>query len=186
MANARMANSDHDSDLYLSFGPINGFDSSFDESVAPNIQIIDLASSDPLHFPEDAPTANTSIDAGLPNDDVPNQELPTGIRPGQIWLNGGVLMCACPDCRAPMSIRFWLMIADCWQCGTSIELTEEQERQAHRLLAADEAAAAKPTPSTRRSNNEQPHAASPRTAPKSPSRTTRPSPPTRPSGDAPA
>ncbi len=45
-------------------------------------------------------------------------------------------MCACPDCRAPMSIRLWLMVADCWQCGLSIELTEEQEREARRLMAA--------------------------------------------------
>ena len=27
-----------------------------------------------------------------------------------------------------MSIRLWLLVADCWMCGTSIELTEEQER----------------------------------------------------------
>ncbi len=33
-----------------------------------------------------------------------------------------------------MSVRLWLMVADCWQCGTSIELTEEQEREARRLL----------------------------------------------------
>jgi hypothetical protein len=33
-----------------------------------------------------------------------------------------------------MSIRLWLMVADCWLCGTSIELTEEQEQEALRLL----------------------------------------------------
>jgi hypothetical protein len=53
---------------------------------------------------------------------------------GEIWLNGDVLACACPECRAPMSIRLWLMLADCWRCGTSIELTEEQQRQARQLL----------------------------------------------------
>lgn len=52
----------------------------------------------------------------------------------QIWLDGDVLACACPDCGAPMSIRLWLMVADCWRCGTSIELTEEHQRQAMRLL----------------------------------------------------
>jgi len=52
-----------------------------------------------------------------------------------LWLNGDVLMCGCPDCRAPMTVRLWLMIADCWQCGTSIELTEEQERAARELLS---------------------------------------------------
>ncbi len=52
----------------------------------------------------------------------------------EIRLDGGVLACACPECGAPMSIRLWLMVADCWQCGTSIELTEEQEQQALQLL----------------------------------------------------
>ena len=50
------------------------------------------------------------------------------------WLEGDVLMCACPSCGAPMSVRLWLMMADCWRCETSIELTEEQEREALRLL----------------------------------------------------
>ncbi|HND51282.1 MAG TPA: hypothetical protein PLV92_02755, partial [Pirellulaceae bacterium] len=36
---------------------------------------------------------------------------------GEIWLQGDTLLCACPDCRAPMSVRIWLMLADCWQCG---------------------------------------------------------------------
>ena len=51
-----------------------------------------------------------------------------------IWLDGDVLACACPECGAPMSIRIWLMVADCWRCGVSLELTEEQEREAQRLL----------------------------------------------------
>jgi hypothetical protein len=33
-----------------------------------------------------------------------------------------------------MTVRLWLMIADCWNCGASIELSEEQEREARRLL----------------------------------------------------
>ena len=56
-----------------------------------------------------------------------------------MWLDGDVLMCACPDCRAPMTVRIWLMVADCWNCGASIELTEEQEREARRLLDEREA-----------------------------------------------
>src|SRR6185295_5123833 len=58
--------------------------------------------------------------------------------PGEIWLDGNAIFCACPDCQAPMSVRFWLMLADCWRCGTSIELTEEQEREVERLLAQRE------------------------------------------------
>ncbi len=61
--------------------------------------------------------------------------------PGMFWLDGDSLLCACPDCRAPMSVRLWLLVADCWRCRTSIELTEEQEREALRLLKQREAAA---------------------------------------------
>ncbi|HJS06030.1 MAG TPA: prenyltransferase/squalene oxidase repeat-containing protein [Pirellulales bacterium] len=63
-----------------------------------------------------------------------------------LWLNGDVLSCACPECHAPMSIRLWLLMADCWMCGTSIELTEEQERAARKLLAARDTATPKTSP----------------------------------------
>jgi hypothetical protein len=53
---------------------------------------------------------------------------------GNLWLNGDVLACACPDCGGPMSVRLWLMVADCPLCAASIELTAEQRRQAQRLL----------------------------------------------------
>jgi hypothetical protein len=52
----------------------------------------------------------------------------------EMWLDGDVLMLPCPDCRAPMTVRLWLMVADCWRCGASIELSEEQQREAERLL----------------------------------------------------
>lgn len=60
-----------------------------------------------------------------------------------LWLNGDVLACACPDCGAPMTIRLWLMVADCWRCGASIELSEEQEAAARRLLERRDAAASR-------------------------------------------
>src|SRR5437870_3980086 len=53
---------------------------------------------------------------------------------GRFWLDGSVVFCACPDCRAPMSVRSWLLLADCWRCGASIELTDEEEREVQRLL----------------------------------------------------
>ncbi len=55
-------------------------------------------------------------------------------REHMFWLDGDVLLCACPDCGAPMTVRLWLMMADCWRCGTSIELTLQQQREAQRVL----------------------------------------------------
>jgi len=93
-----------------------------------DLPIIDLSSDQPLpEVPDDANLAPLPTPSAAPEEAV-------GRASGAIWLEGDVLMCACPDCRAPMSIRLWLMIADCWKCGTSIELTEEQEREAKRLL----------------------------------------------------
>lgn len=54
--------------------------------------------------------------------------------PRGFWLDGDSVMCACPDCHAPISIRLWLMVADCWKCGCSIEISEAQERQIQQLL----------------------------------------------------
>jgi hypothetical protein len=75
-------------------------------------------------------------------DPVAGDRAPSGWRAADsgIWLDGGVLACACPECGAPMSIRLWLMMADCFRCGTSIELTEQQEQEALRLLRAHEEA----------------------------------------------
>ena len=72
--------------------------------------------------------------------DVPGDAQSTQLAGGTLWLVGDVLMCGCPDCGAPMTVRLWLMVADCWQCGTSIELTEEQEQEARRLLQRRDAA----------------------------------------------
>jgi len=47
-----------------------------------------------------------------------------------------------------MSVRLWLMVADCWKCGTSIELNEEQERAARRLVQQREAARRQRVPAT--------------------------------------
>ncbi len=96
---------------------------------------------------------------------------------GTFWLDGDVLACACPDCGAPMSIRLWLMVADCFRCGASLELTEEQEREALDLLkqaerakrAESQAAAAAISPTVLR--KPKPHPATepgPQPAPEAP------------------
>ena len=53
----------------------------------------------------------------------------------EFWLDGEALICRCPDCSAPMSVRLWLMLADCWRCGASIELDQEQEKRVRQLIA---------------------------------------------------
>src|SRR5436305_5773818 len=76
----------------------------------------------------------------------PRAAHPRGAR-GRFWLDGSAVFCACPDCRAPVSVRVWLLLADCWRCGASIELTDEEEREVQRLLTGQPAPAT-PIPPT--------------------------------------
>ena len=56
------------------------------------------------------------------------------MRIGSIWLDGESLMCSCPECLAPITIRHWLMVADCWNCGTAVLLSAEQELAVKSLM----------------------------------------------------
>jgi len=77
-------------------------------------------------------------------DDSPQRDMGGAGGQGGIWLNGDVLACTCPDCGGPMSIRLWLLVADCFRCGASLELTHQQEAEARRLLDQRHAARAAP------------------------------------------
>lgn len=69
---------------------------------------------------------------------------------GQMWVEGNSLFCGCPSCTAPMTVRIWLGLADCWRCQSSIELTESQLRQAEELLSDHQTAPTTlPTPKRR-------------------------------------
>jgi hypothetical protein len=49
-------------------------------------------------------------------------ELQTRI--GPIRFDGSALLGCCPDCGAPMTVRLWLGLADCWRCPASVVIDE--------------------------------------------------------------
>lgn len=53
---------------------------------------------------------------------------------GKFWVQGNNVLCSCPDCEAPMTVRVWLGLADCWQCSCSLELTQEQLAAVQQLI----------------------------------------------------
>src|SRR5438046_6496971 len=139
-----MATQAQDSELQHSFGPQEiGFDYLPLELTPPDgvavrtqpaakVPFFDLASDAPLELPEAPPEPAPAAGSAKPVRKANGRHHDRA--PSTLWLDGDVLMCACPDCRAPMSVRLWLLAADCWKCGASIELTQEQEREAMRLL----------------------------------------------------
>jgi len=65
---------------------------------------------------------------------------------GDVWISGNSLLCACPDCAAPMTIRIWLRLADCWRCDSSVSLSEEQIRAVHQLAELAPPPKSRPAP----------------------------------------
>ncbi len=47
---------------------------------------------------------------------------------GPIWIEGNAILCSCPDCDAPMSLRLNLAMANCWRCESCVELSPAQRR----------------------------------------------------------
>ncbi len=103
----------------------------FDSQVREHLPTFDLDSTTPLPAGFEAPSTGTPAVTPQPSS-------------AGFWLDGDVLMCPCPECKAPMSVRVWLMIADCWNCGISIELSDEQIREVERLLEAKQTTIQKP------------------------------------------
>ncbi len=109
---------------------------------ADKLPVVALTSTVPLpQLP--LPRAPVSGARGVRAGGSPPENARRGPLPAQsrtLWLDGNVLMCACPRCHAPLTVRLWLALADCWRCETSVELTVEQQEEARQLLARHAAA----------------------------------------------
>ncbi|MBA63275.1 MAG: hypothetical protein CMJ76_13035 [Planctomycetaceae bacterium] len=90
-----------------------------DVSELPDVTLTDAA--------EEVPDEGVTPETVGTNPNVP-------MRIGSIWLDGESLMCSCPECLAPITIRHWLMVADCWNCGTAVLLSAEQEQAVKQLM----------------------------------------------------
>lgn len=101
--------------------------------------VMSLDSTSPLPMVDQKYKSNVALD-DVSTKRLSQQDTGESIRltietaTGKIWVEGNSLFCACPQCSAPMSVRMWLLTADCWQCGTRIQLTREQEEAVERLL----------------------------------------------------
>lgn len=89
-----------------------------------------------LDAPFDAATVNPSIGVAVFDevswdfDAARRQRIDTC--DGAIWIEGSSILCACPDCAAPLSLKLDLAMGQCWRCPAAVELTTAQ-----RLAAAE-------------------------------------------------
>ena len=122
------------------FDQMEGYQSEIGQPHKNSLGYVDSNHSIPLLFldsdPVPSPEAKRPSEAPLLNsgqDISPTLTHRVSCKDGDIWLAGSALLCSCPDCIAPMTIRVWLGLADCWRCQTSISLTEEQIHAVNRL-----------------------------------------------------
>jgi hypothetical protein len=50
------------------------------------------------------------------------------LTPDSAWLEGDVLMCGCPNCHVTMGIPVRQASSVCWNCGVSVALSADQQR----------------------------------------------------------
>ncbi len=53
---------------------------------------------------------------------------------GKVKCSGNALLGQCPQCNAPMTIRLWLRLADCWRCPASVALNEVTVREIEKAI----------------------------------------------------
>jgi len=101
-----------------------------------------------------APSGITAPDDNATDDltDTATHHLQSNSR--EITVSGTAMMGQCPHCSAPLTIRTWLALADCWRCDTSIAVNE---------LVLPDPAATPVTPSDLSAPSAPPNLASPAT-----------------------
>jgi hypothetical protein len=85
-----------------------------------------------IMYPTAGEIQPTTIEAINPETIAVNPNQP--MRIGNVWLDGDTLMSSCPECTSPITIRHWLMVADCWNCHTSVLLSADHEAAIEQLL----------------------------------------------------
>ncbi len=137
------SHSDNSLDLFADklFARLEGLNDSQPTANQPTLPIVQLGSE----FASDrclAPDTNAESIEG----DCYSQRIETDR--GPVWLTRHAVMCACPDCGSPVSVRTLLMLAECWNCSIAIEMTELQRRAIEALMrdASTPIAASVPAP----------------------------------------
>ena len=83
-----------------------------------SLPVLNLASGETLPR-----TENGGLDD---SNNAVNQGVADGMfwRPNTLGVNGKTLLCSCPECNAPLTVRVWLLTVNCWQCGANVALDE--------------------------------------------------------------
>ncbi len=123
-------------------------------------QHLDIAQHDTKTIEPSAEAAEAAFDA----DQTASHCIETSA--GKFWVQGDNILCGCPDCCAPMTVRVWLGLADCWQCNCSLELTQKQMAAVQQLVA--EPAARRQLPTAAPTPPASPHELNPFRDPVSP------------------
>ena len=106
------------------------FHHAFERSLADRMDEIgeecELAPSGLVHVDLNAPGSQIHSNPSDDFDPVYTRRSVVRTAAGNFVVVGNSILIECPDCQAPMAVRSWLKLADCWRCSTSMQLTREQ------------------------------------------------------------
>ena len=124
----------NNSDFFIELIPLDQTSSLNVESLSDpaEVPLFDFNSGGPLPVLDTSPAVSEiSVAPASPIADSANLVTPLET----IGLDDNISICSCPNCHAPVSVRNWLLVTDCWSCHTSIKIAEALEQKAIASLA---------------------------------------------------
>ena len=116
----------NNSDFFIELIPLDHSSSSDVDSLSQSVEIplFDFNSTGPLPVLDTSSASDTALTATV-DETSPIADSAVLISSSEtIAIDDNISICSCPNCHAPVSIRNWLMVADCWACHTSIRIAE--------------------------------------------------------------
>ena len=100
---------------------------------------------------ENKPNAGAKVPLSDPADPLVTSVHRVVIDGREFSFAGNAVLCPCPDCQSPMTVRLWLGVGDCWRCGCALELEQQelQELRRQQPLPEPSRQLAPPAPATR-------------------------------------
>lgn len=128
----------NNSELFIELIPLDHAAAPDVDQLSPAVEVplFDFNSDQPLPVLDtspDLPDLTVEPDTSQTASLTDNVDLSTSS--GTIQIDENISICSCPNCHAPISVRNWLMVADCWSCHTSIRIAETREQKAMNSLA---------------------------------------------------
>ena len=79
------------------------------------VPLVDINSDQPLPVLDTSPgLPETTVEPDVSQTAPLSENADLSTSSGALEIDENISICSCPNCHAPISVRNWLLVADCW------------------------------------------------------------------------